>query len=68
MTARLIVALTGLLLAGAGHVLLHDVRGASATWVRLDSRFPAAWRSSPVMAGAWLLLVGALCALPPALS
>ena len=57
--------MVGLLLAGWGHLLVHDLLGAGEVWVRLDSRFPPAWRSEPGNAGGLLLLVGALCALVP---
>jgi hypothetical protein len=67
MTSRELIILTGLALAAWGHLLVHELLGAAAAWIRLDSRFPPAWRSSPKFAGASLLVVGALGVLIPAL-
>jgi hypothetical protein len=67
MTSRELIILTGLALAAWGHLLVHELFGVAAAWIRVDSRFPAAWRSSPRFAGASLLVVGALCVLIPAL-
>jgi hypothetical protein len=67
MTSRELIILTGLAVAAWGHLLVHELLGAGAAWVRIDSRFPAAWRSSPAFAGASLLVVGAPCVLIPAL-
>jgi hypothetical protein len=39
----------------------------ATAWMRLDARFPPAWRSSPGFAGVCLLTLGALCVLVPAL-
>ncbi len=60
---RLLIALTGLMLAACGHVVLNDVRGAATVWTRLDERFPAGWQTSPVTGGVSLLGLGALWAL-----
>jgi len=46
---------------------VHDLLGAGGAWVRMDERFPPAWRSEPASAGGLLLCVGALCALVPLL-
>lgn len=46
---------------------MHDLLGAGGAWVRMDERFPPAWRSEPASAGGLLLCVGALCALVPLL-
>jgi hypothetical protein len=67
MTSRELIILTGLALAAWGHLLVHELFGMAAAWVRLDGRFPPAWRSSPRLAGACLLAFGALCVLVPAL-
>jgi hypothetical protein len=67
MTSRDLIILTGLALAAWGHLLMHELFGVATAWVRIDSRFPAAWRSSPTVAGAALLVVGALFVLIPAL-
>jgi hypothetical protein len=55
-----IVVVLGLALAGAGHLLVHEVRGAAAAWNRLDGLFPAAWRAAPPLAGTALLGLGTL--------
>lgn len=65
MTSRELIILTGLALAAWGHLLLHELFGVATAWVRMDSRFPPAWRSSPPFAGACLLVVGAMCVLIP---
>lgn len=65
MFARGFIVVVGLLLAGWGHLLVHDLLGAGEAWVRVDSRFPPMWRSEPAAAGGLLLCVGALCALVP---
>jgi hypothetical protein len=67
MTSRELIILTGLALAAWGHLLVHGLLGVATAWVRIDSCFPQAWRSSPRFAGASLLVVGALCVLIPAL-
>ena len=67
MTSRELTICAGLALAAWGHLLVHELLGATAAWVRLDARFPAAWRSSPAFAGICLLTVGALCVLVPVL-
>jgi hypothetical protein len=67
MFGRFLCICTGLLLAGWGHVLVNDLRGACVHWERLDARFPPAWRCPASTAGALLLLTGAICALVPAL-
>jgi hypothetical protein len=63
MTTRALIALTGLLIAACGHLVLNDVRGAATVWARLDGRFPAQWRTSPSIGGLSLLGLGALWAL-----
>jgi hypothetical protein len=67
MNSRELIILAGLVLAAWGHLLVHELFGVAAVWIRVDSRFPAGWRSSPGFAGASLLVVGALCVLIPAL-
>lgn len=67
MTSRELIILAGLALAAWGHLLVHELFGMATAWVRIDDRFPAAWRSSPAVAGACLLTVGAVCVLIPAL-
>ena len=67
MTSRELIILSGLALAAWGHLLVHELFGVATAWVRVDDRFPQAWRSSPTFAGASLLTVGALCVLVPAL-
>ena len=67
MTSRELILFTGLAFAAWGHLLLHELFGVATAWVRLDARFPPAWRSSPGFAGVCLLSVGALCVLVPAL-
>lgn len=67
MISRELVILISLALAACGHLLTHELWGADAVWVRLDARFPPAWRSHPRFAGACLLMVGALGVLVPAL-
>ncbi|HTU98363.1 MAG TPA: hypothetical protein VMF14_21110 [Solirubrobacteraceae bacterium] len=67
MTSRELIILAGLVLAAWGHLLLHELYGVATAWIRMDSRFPATWRSSPPFAGACLLVVGAVCVLIPAL-
>jgi hypothetical protein len=67
MTSRELVILAGLVTAACGHLLVHELFGAATAWVRLDNRFPRAWRSSPSFGGACLLVVGALCVLVPML-
>ncbi|HEX3689579.1 MAG TPA: hypothetical protein VHV28_07780 [Solirubrobacteraceae bacterium] len=67
MTSRELIILAGLALAAWGHLLVHELLGMGTVWVRIDGRFPQAWRSSPTFAGACLLVVGAVCVLTPAL-
>jgi hypothetical protein len=67
MTSRELIILTGLALAAWGHLLLHELFGVATAWVRIDDRFPPAWRSSPAFAGVCLLVVGAVGVLIPAL-
>jgi hypothetical protein len=68
MTSRELIICAGLALAAWGHLLLHELLGMAAAWVRVDARFPSAWRSSPGFAGVCLLSLGALCVLVPVLS
>ena len=63
-----IVMITGLALAGWGHLLLHDLFGAAAAWSRVDQNFPPAVQSSPSFAGVTLLLIGAVLVALPALA
>jgi hypothetical protein len=67
MTSRELIILSGLALAAWGHLLVHELWGAHTVWVRLDARFPAASRSHPRLAGACLLVLGAIGVLIPAL-
>jgi hypothetical protein len=67
MSGRELIILVGLALAAWGHLLVHELYGAAAAWVRVDGRFPPAWRSTPAFAGGCLLIVGALCVLVAAL-
>jgi hypothetical protein len=67
MTSRELIILCGLALAAWGHLLVHELFGVDVVWVRMDARFPEAWRSHPRFAGACLLVLGALCVLVPAL-
>ena len=67
MSTQELVICAGLALAAWGHLLLHELFGAASAWVRIDTRFPPAWRSSPGVAGACLLALGTLCVLIPAL-
>jgi hypothetical protein len=67
MTSRELIILTGLALAAWGHLLVHELFGVATAWIRVDSWFPSAWRSSPRFAGACLLVVGAVCVLVPVL-
>jgi hypothetical protein len=65
MINQTLVIVTGLVVAAAGHMLVHDVLGAARAWIRVDQQFPAVMRSSPSFAGATLLLMGALFVLLP---
>jgi hypothetical protein len=67
MTSRELIIVTGLALAAFGHLLVHELFGVATAWIRMDSRFPPAWRSSPPVAGASLLALGALFVLIPVL-
>lgn len=67
MTSRELIILTGLAVAAWGHLLVHELFGMATVWVRMDSRFPEAWRSSPAFAGVCLQVVGAVGVLIPAL-
>jgi hypothetical protein len=67
MTSRELIILCGLALAAWGHLLVHELFGVDIVWVRMDARFPEAWRSHPRFAGACLLVLGALGVLVPAL-
>jgi len=66
MISQTFVMLIGLAIAGWGHFLVHDLRGASDAWCRADSRFPPVLRTAPSFAGAVLLTMGALLVLVPA--
>ncbi|MGZ4178051.1 MAG: hypothetical protein ACXVR1_17780 [Solirubrobacteraceae bacterium] len=67
MTSRELIICAGLALAAWGHLLVHELCGVDTAWVRMDARFPPAWRSSPGFAGACLLGLGALFVVVPAL-
>jgi hypothetical protein len=67
MSMQTLVILTGLVLAGCGHLLVHDLLGAASMWDWVDGRFPPTWRSAPPVAGASLLVFGALGVLVPVL-
>jgi hypothetical protein len=67
MISRELIICIGLVVAAWGHLLMHDLLGVATAWVRIDARFPPAWRSAPEFAGACLLSLGALCVLVPAL-
>ena len=62
-----LVIVLGLLLAGAGHAVLHDWRGAVATWEDLDGRFPELMRTPSELAGPLLMACGAACVTAPML-
>lgn len=67
MLNQTLVITIGLGLAAWGHLLLHDLFGTTAAWARVDELFPAAVRSSPLVAGRVLLIMGALLVLAPVL-
>jgi hypothetical protein len=67
MSVQDIVVLTGLVLAGWGHLMINDRLGASTAWRRLDDCFPLAWRSPAPFAGVCLLTLGAFAVLVAAL-
>jgi hypothetical protein len=60
MISQTFVILIGVVLAGWGHLLVHDVLGAAEAWTRVDDLFPPALRSSPSFAGRLLLGMGAM--------
>jgi hypothetical protein len=67
MSLQEIVVVAGLAFAACGHLLLHEVRGASAAWNWLDGHFPPSWRSAPPLAGMLLLALGTVGVLAPLL-
>ena len=67
MIGQTFVIVVGLALAGWGHLLVHDLLGATGAWSRLDGLFPPGVQSSPPFAGCVLLLVGAMLVLAPLL-
>lgn len=67
MIDQTVVILMGLMLAGWGHFLVHDVLGAAGAWSRVDELFPPVLRSSPSFAGRLLLMMGALLVVVPVL-
>jgi hypothetical protein len=67
MINQLLVIVTGLALAGWGHLLVHDLLGAPGAWTRMDSRFPPSLQTTPSFAGHWLLFMGAMLVLAPIL-
>jgi hypothetical protein len=62
---QLFVIAVGLGLAGWGHLLVHDLLGAGASWRALDDRFPPVMRSTAAFAGRTLLVVGGILVLAP---
>jgi hypothetical protein len=68
MISQTFVIVIGLGLAGWGHLLVHDLLGASAAWTRVDDQFPPSLRSTPGFAGRLLLVMGAMLVLVPVLS
>ena len=64
---QLFIIAVGLGLAGWGHLLVHDLFGARASWRTLDDQFPPVMRSSAGFAGAALLVIGGLLVLAPVL-
>src|SRR5437763_2405429 len=40
MINQTLVIVTGLVLAAAGHILVHNFLGAARAWVRADEQFP----------------------------
>ena len=67
MTYQTLVIVTGLAVAGWGHLLVHDLLGAATAWSRADGRFPPAMQSTPWFAGRVMLLMGAVLVLAPML-
>ena len=67
MSLQEIVIVAGLAFAACGHLLVHEVRGASVVWNWLDGHFPPSWRSAPPLAGTLLLALGTLGVLAPVL-
>jgi hypothetical protein len=65
MINQTLVIVTGLVLAAAGHVLVHNFLGAARAWVRADEQFPPVLRSSPTFAGTIMLLFGAVLVVVP---
>jgi hypothetical protein len=63
MGLRDLLILCGLALAGWGHLLLAERRLAATAWRKLDDLFPSEWRSAEPVAGAGLLVMGAICVL-----
>jgi hypothetical protein len=63
MALRDLLILSGLIVAGWGHLLLGERRLASAVWRKLDDLFPPALRSTDAVAGAGLLVMGGFCVL-----
>jgi hypothetical protein len=62
-----LVILLGLFLAGAGHAVLHDWRGAAALWEHLESRLPPAMQTPTELVGPLLLSCGAAVVTAPML-
>jgi hypothetical protein len=65
---QFLVPLLGLLLAGVGHAILHDWRGAADVWDRVENAFPAVMRSPAPLAGGSLLATGWLFGVLPLLA
>ena len=67
MVSQTLTILTGLAVAGWGHLLVHNLLGAADAWSRVDGLFPPVLQSSPSFAGRTLLLIGALLVIVPVL-
>jgi hypothetical protein len=65
--SQTLVILSGLVVAGWGHLLVHDLLGACTVWSRLDGRFPPSMQSTPWFAGRAILIMGAVLVLAPIL-
>ena len=65
MTSRELIILVRPRPGGVGPPAVHELFGVATAWVRIDSRFPAGWRSRRRFAGACLLVVGAVVRADP---
>ena len=68
MAHREFVILIGIALAAWGHLLVNELRVATASWTRMDELLSPTWRTPPSLAGRCLLILGSLCVLVPILS